>query len=491
MYSERNDLIAVIIANQSWVNIDNQVDYALLDLDSEGECWTRKLIRKIVEWNFFDRVIVLHEDESFNVAYSKICSEQGVDFRLVPKELYKWPRIWYPWAWNLENRDKAEIILAWVYWLQEALNPATYFVLNITGGFVRKEHMSKALDSYKSGHRAALQNDFGRCGYLVDSTYLNTVYSTNYKNMALLADFEDHQHLEQTISDHGPRIEAFQSRLKMPMGLWSKRYFDFLQKYCNKYPEEALTLELNSKMLHFFERNYFLHQSKWLNFLEIILTGDHSNWLSCDHLIEICRQAERYGRVTIILNFHNNSCSEELLNLIDAVSRNLFLAVKISAESPNLLIKSLFNRVDYLELGLPENIDYLNYEYFESKLFYQNWVSAYEQFSRNQKPCLGIRVNIPKDSRQSIAMLEYFKDKVDFNPCMVSERVQGDGYPRTPNLKFENHLSYSFEESFKSQLGGLCLNHQGQGIGSKTVYEMPIEQQLRLSNLDRISVGQD
>ena len=131
MYSERSDLIAVIIANQSWVNIDNQVDYALLDLDSEGECWTRKLIRKIVGWNFFDRVIVLHEDESFNVAYSKICSEQGVDFQLVPKELYKWPRIWYPWAWNLEYRDKTEIILAWVYWLQEALNPATYFVLNI------------------------------------------------------------------------------------------------------------------------------------------------------------------------------------------------------------------------------------------------------------------------------------------------------------------------------------------------------------------------
>ena len=113
----------------------------------------------------------------------------------------------------------------------------------------------------------------------------------------------------------------------------------------------------------------------------------------------------------------------------------------------------------------------------------------YEEFSRNQKPCLGLRVNIPKDSRQSIAMLEYFKDKVDFNPCMVSERVQGDGYPRTPNLKFENHLSYSSEESFKSQLGGLCLNHQGQGIGSKTVYEMPIEQQLRLSNLNEISVG--
>ena len=87
MYSERNDLIAVIIANQSWVSIDNQVDYALLDLDSEGECWTRKLIRKIVQWDFFDRVIVLHEDESFDAAYSKICSEQGVDFRLVPKRI--------------------------------------------------------------------------------------------------------------------------------------------------------------------------------------------------------------------------------------------------------------------------------------------------------------------------------------------------------------------------------------------------------------------
>ena len=42
--------------------------------------------------------------------------------------------------------------------------------------------------------------------------------------------------------------------------------------------------------------------------------------------------------------------------------------------------------------------------------------AIFEDFLQNQKPCFGLSVNIPKDSMQKIAMLNYFKDKVDFNP---------------------------------------------------------------------------
>lgn len=484
MLLRKNDLIAVIIAKQSWVSLDNQTDFALIDIDQEGECWARKLIRKIVGWELFDHVIVLHEDESLNISYSKICTEQGVDFRLVPKGLYKWPRTWYPWAWNLENKGKTEIILAWLYWLQEKLNPATYFVLNITGGFVRKAHLTKALNSYKPGYRAALQNELGRCGYLVDSNYLNTVYSSNYRNMALLSDFQDYQHLEQIISDSDSRKELFQSRMKIPMGLWSQRHFDLLQNYCKKNPEESLTLDLNSKLFNFLMSNYFSHQSKWLNLLEIKFSSDQSDWLSREHLIEICRQAEHYGRVTFVLNFNEGVYTEELLNLIDSVSPNLFRAIKMPATSSASLIKSVMSRASYLELSFSENIDYTDCRNFRNQLFHQNWVLAYEESLRNEYPCFGLRINIPKDPKQRTAMLTYFKDKVDFNPCMISEKIQGDGYPRTPNIKFENHLSQSFQDSFKFKHGVLSLNHKGQGVQSKTVYDLSIEEQLRLSILD-------
>ena len=484
MSTVRNNHIAVIIANQSWVSIDNQTDYALLDLNADGECWARKLIRKIKGWQFFDRIIVLYEDEVTQATYSKICSDQGVDFQLVPAGLYKWPRIWYPWAWNFQAKGIPEIILAWVHWLQMSLNPATYFVLNISDGFIRKEHLSRALLSYKKGHRAALQNEFGRCGYIVDSIYLNTVYSSNYERMALLADFEDYQHLEQIIIDHGSRIAAFQSRMKIPMGLWNRRYFNLIQNYCKRHPEEVQTLELNSKMFSFLESNYFLHQSEWLNFLEIRFIASQSEWLSYEHLAEVSRQAENYGRVTFVLDFNHVNSTDGILHLLNAISQNLFLAVKIPAQSPVSLIKSLLTRVDYLELSLARNIDYLNCVNFENQLFYQNWIFAYEESLRNQKPCFGLSINIPEDPRQSIAMLDYFKDRLDFNPCMHSERIQGDGYPRTPNLNFQSHLSFGIEESVKSNLGGLFLNHQGQGVQSKTVYELSIEKQLKSSISD-------
>ncbi len=487
MLPQKDDFIAVVIANQSWVSLDNQTDYALLDLDADGECWARKLIRKIVDWGFFNRVIILCEDDSSHDVYSKICSEEGVDFKLVPKNLYQWPKIWYPWAWNFENRGATEIILAWVYWLQKALNPATYFVLNITGGFVRKEHMSRALNSYRPGHRAALENNLGSCGYIVDSAYLNTVYSSNYQEMALLADFKDSEHLEQTISEHGNRLASFQSRTKIPMGLWSKRHFHLLQNYCKSNPEESYTLELNSVMFDFLEKNYFLHQANWLNLIEITFSGEQSEWLCFEHLVEINKQAARYGRTTFILNFSDVDFTESAFSLIDAISKSLFLAVKIPANSSILLIKSLLARVDYLELTVPANINYLNCESFEDQLFYKNWVYIYEESSRNQKPCFGLRVNIPKDSNQSVAMLEYFKNKVDFNPCMISERIQGDGYPRTPNIKFINNLSRNFEDSLKSKLGVLSLNHQGRGVVSKTVYELPIDEQLKLITSNDVS----
>ncbi len=481
MKSSTNDRIAVVIAYQSWVSIDNQVDYALANMEKAGECWARKLIRKILAWELFDSVLVLVQEDSSYSMYEKICLDEGAELRVIPKNLYKWPRSWYPWAWNMDNlKCLTEVNLSWVHWIQKSFKPSTYLVLSITGGFFSKQQVTNVFAQYKQGHRAAFHNKFARGGYVVDSKYLETVYPTSFEGMALLPDFEEHSHLEQTFDDQQDRNALIEARIKLPMGLWSKRHWDIMREYVSSYPDESSHLEFNSRMVEYLENNYFVHQQKWLNSLEIIFRGHHSNWLSLEHLREISRQAEAYGRVAFVMNFLEVDSSFEIERLINAVSKNLFLAVKLPIDSSGSLLESVLKSVDYAEFSLPDNLDYCATEGFTSQLFYKNWTLIYEEALRNQKPCFGLTVNIPEDSNQGVAMLEYFKNKVDFNPCLLSERVQGDGYPRTPNIKFESQLSREFQNGLNLYTGQLILNHQGRGANSKTVYESSIEQQLKL-----------
>ncbi len=481
MKTSVNGRVAVVIANQSWVTIDDQIDYALVDIKKSGECWARKLIRKIVNWGIFESVLVLVQEDSAYSRYKKICFEEQAELKVIPKNLYKWPRSWYPWAWNMDNlRGLTEIIMSWVHWLQKSSSPSTYFVLSIAEGFFDKDQILSVLSQHKKGHRAAFYNKFGRGGYVVDSQYLNTVYPPRFEEMALLADFEENSHLEQIFDDQVDRLGSFQARLKLPMGMWSKRHWDFICRYVENYPDESRDLEFNSSMIEYLENNYFEHQRRWLNVLEIKFRGDHSQWLSLEHLGEISRQAEDYGRVTVVMDLLEIDSFHEIERLINSVSGNLFLAIRLPIELPQPLIRSILKRVDYVDLSLPNNLDYCATEEFISKYFYKNWAFVYEEFSQNQKPCFGLTVNIPVDSNRSVAMLDYFKDKVDFNPCFSTERIQGDGYPRTPNIKFENQLSKEFQNKFKSNIGKLTLDHQGRGINCKTVYEMSIKDQLKL-----------
>ena len=145
--------------------------------------------------------------------------------------------------------------------------------------------------------------------------------------------------------------------------------------------------------------------------------------------------------------------------------------MRLSIECPISLLTSVLKRVDYLELNVPQNLDYCNEDALVNQLFYENWTLVYEEFSRNQKPCFGLSVNIPQDPHQKIAMLEYFKNKVDFNPCLISEKIQGDGYPRTPNIKFENRLSEKIRSQMNSEIGILVLDHSGRGPNSEAIFE--------------------
>ena len=478
MMPSSNDHIAVVIAYQSWVSIDDQVDYALVELDDSGECWARKLIRKIVSWNIFKKVVVLVLEGSSCDSYRRICEEEGAEIKFVPPNLYRWPRSWYPWAWNLNNQKAVtEMILAWVCWLQKSLNPHTYLLLSITGGFFSKKQVLDVLSKYSKGHRAAFHNQLGS-GYVFDTQYIQTVFPASFEKMALLPTFENFSHLEQTFDEQDRECKEFQSRTKFPMGLWSRRHWDLLHNYSKKYPNESNKLEFNSNMIEYFSENYLEHQKGWLNSVEIVFKGDPVDWLSGKHLSDIVKQAEEFGRVTFILDFTQIKATREIEEMIDAVSRKLFIAVKLPIESPQSLLLSVMARVDYLELALPSNLNYVQSESFVTQLFYQNWTLVFEEFLRNQKPCFGLTVNIPEDSNQSMAMLEYFKNKVDFNPSLVSEKVQGDGYPRTPNLKFDNLLSKKIQNDLKSSSGILTLDHFGRGPNSVTIYESSIKQQL-------------
>ena len=477
------DCVAVVVAYQSWVSLDNHVDYALVELDDSGECWARKLIRKIRSWNIFSKVVLLVLEGSSCDTYRRICEEEGAELKMVPPNLYQWPRSWYPWAWNFDNlKNQTQMILAWVCWLQKSLNPQTYLLFSITGGFFSKTQILDVLSHYSRGHRAAFHNQFGSGGYVIDTEYLQTVFPANFEQMALLPTFENFSHLEQTFDDQKNRNEAFQGRVKFPMGLWSRRHWDLLQNYMEAFPEEAYDLEFNSQMIAYLSENYLEHQKDWLNTLEIVFEGDAQNWLSVDHLKDIAIQAQYFGRVTFVLDFTKAEPTEEIEKMIHAVSDKLFIVVKLPIDFPQPLLISVLRRVDYLEFNLPSELNYVESESFIDQLFYQNWTLVFEDFLQNQKPCFGLSVNIPKDSMQKIAMLNYFKDKVDFNPFLISEKVQGAGYPRTPNLKFENVLSKKMRNDFKSELGVLNFDQNGRGPDSKTVYESTLKQQLRLSN---------
>ena len=130
---------------------------------------------------------------------------------MVPPNLYQWPRSWYPWAWNFDNlKNQTQMILAWVCWLQKSLNPQTYLLFSITGGFFSKTQILDVLSHYSRGHRAAFHNQFGSGGYVIDTEYLQTVFPANFEQMALLPTFENFSHLEQTFDDQKNRNEAFQ-----------------------------------------------------------------------------------------------------------------------------------------------------------------------------------------------------------------------------------------------------------------------------------------
>ena len=243
------------------------------------------------------------------------------------------------------------MIFAWVHWFQKSLNPQTYLLFSITGGFFSKTQILDVLSHYSRGHRAAFHNQFGSGGYVIDTEYLQTVFPANFEQMALLPTFENFSHLEQTFDDPKSRNEAFQGRVKFPMGLWSRRHWDLLQNYMEAFPEEAYDLEFNSQMIAYLSENYLEHQKDWLNTLEIVFEGDAQNWLSVDHLKDIAIQAEYFGRVTFVLDFTKAEPTEEIEKMIHAVSNKLFIVVKLPIETSSAIADFSFETSGLFGIG--------------------------------------------------------------------------------------------------------------------------------------------
>ena len=478
MSIEEVRLTAVVVAHQSRVHINGETDYAIMDIDAEGECWARKLIRKLVSWRLFNRVILLLEEGDPVDSYDQICEEEGAQLVKVPRGLFIWPRSWYQWAWNSSiGFSQTDTPMGWIHWLQRDQAPSTYFVLNVAGGLLCKTQMRQALKEYRRGYKAILCNKLEYSGYLIDSYYLNDLYAQKFEGLPLICDLPEGQDRTQTLSFTEDKKLSYQSRVSFPLGLWTSRYFDLLKLYLEKYPQESKFTESNKFMIDYMSEKYVEHGQNWLHNIEIQFSGDSSSWIDAIHFDEICNQAQHYGRLNLCLDFRGVADSSHIYNWLSDVSTELFLMLRVSADVDQSLLDLALSKADYLELELPKKIDFRSPQKLTSDTSFGNWIRSFEYFNSHQRPLLGVSCNIPSKSSEAVAMIEFMKDRVEYNPVIAVERLQGAEFPRAHVIKYNSDLGFEMDASMLHEASLMRLNSLGQSDLGMTVYEMPLKDQ--------------
>lgn len=478
MSIKEGQLTAVVVAHQSWVHINGEIDYAIMDIDAESECWARKLIRKLVSWELFKRVIILLEEGDPVNSYDQICEEEGAQLVIVPRGLFIWPRSWYQWAWNHRiGFSQTDTPMSWVHWLQRDQAPSTYFVLNVTGGFLCENQIKLALKEYRRGYKAILCNKLEYSGYLVDSYYLNDLYAEKFEGLPLVCDFPGGVDRTQTISFSEDKKLCYDTRISFPLGLWTKRHFDLLKLYLQKYPEESKFPESNKLMIDYISKNYAKHSQNWLQSLEIRFSGSGSSWIDNAHFNEVCYQAKCYGRPSLCLDFRDVLESSDIQSWLQGVSTELFLMMRISAEVDLSVLDLALSKADYLEFEFPTGIDFRDSQKLNTESSISNWIRAFEYFNSNHKPLLGLSLNIPSKSEEAVAMIEFMKDRREYNPVISEERLQGAEFPRAHVVKYHSKLSRDMDASMLHEVSLMRFNAMGQSDLGMTVYEMSLRDQ--------------